>query len=73
MSGIKNVQARISTELYQEVQAVIKEYNRNPDNEEKISLQKVVVEALREWVRKHQRKEDSLLALDGLVDSSKEG
>lgn len=69
MSGkmiIKNVQARIGLELYDNIQQIIKEYNENNQNEdEKLNIQKVIVEALNDWVRKNQK--DSLLSLAGIL------
>ena len=69
MSGkvaIKNVQARIGFELYDNIQQIIKEFNeKNEDEDEKLNIQKVIVEALNDWVRKHQK--DSLLSLAGLL------
>ena len=64
--GIKNVQARIDFELYENIQQIIKKLNNeSQDSEEKLNLQKVVVEALNDWVRKNRK--DSFLSLSGLI------
>jgi hypothetical protein len=64
--GIKNVQARIGFELYENIQEIIKGFNENLKNdEEKLNIQKVMVEALNDWVRKNRK--DSLLSLSGLL------
>ena len=64
--GIKNVQARIGFELYDNIQQIIKDFNESNENDdEKLNIQKVVVEALNDWVRKNQK--DSLLSLAGLL------
>ncbi len=64
--GIKNVQARIGFELYDNIQQIIKELNEKSDNDdEKLNIQKVIVEALNDWVRKNQK--DPLLSLSGLL------
>ena len=64
--GIKNVQARIGFELYDNIQRIIKDFNEKSENEEdKLNIQKVIVEALNDWVRKNQK--DPLLSLSGLL------
>lgn len=64
--GIKNVQARIGFELYDNIQQIIKDFNeKNANDDEKLNIQKVIVEALNDWVRKNQR--DPLLSLSGLL------
>jgi len=64
--GIKNVQARIGFELYDNIQQIIKEFNeKNANDDEKLNIQKVIVEALNDWVRKNQK--DPLLSLSGLL------
>lgn len=64
--GIKNVQARIGFELYDNIQHIIREFNENSTSEdEKLNIQKVMVEALNDWVRKNQK--DPLLSLSGLL------
>ena len=64
--GIKNVQARIGFELYDNIQHIIKEFNENNNSDdEKLNIQKVIVEALNDWVRKNQK--DPLLSLSGLL------
>lgn len=64
--GIKNVQARIGFELYDNIQEIIKEFNENNSNEEeRLNIQKVIVEALHDWVRKN--KKDPFLALSGIL------
>ena len=64
--GIKNVQARIDFELYENIQHVIKKINaQSSENDEKLNLQKVIVEALNDWVRKNRK--DPFLSLSGLI------
>ena len=64
--GIKNVQARIGFELYDNIQQIIKDLNeKNHNDDEKLNIQKVIVEALNDWVRKNQK--DPLLSLSGLL------
>ena len=64
--GIKNVQARIGFELYDNIQQIIKDLNeKNRNDDEKLNIQKVIVEALNDWVRKNQK--DPLLSLSGLL------
>ena len=64
--GIKNVQARIGFELYDNIQEIIKEFNeKNENEEEKLNIQKVIVEALNDWVRKNQK--DPFLSLAGIL------
>ena len=64
--GIKNVQARIDFELYENIQHVIKKINaQSSENDEKLNLQKVIVEALNNWVRKNRK--DPFLSLSGLI------
>jgi len=64
--GIKNVQARIDFELYENIQQIIKKLNNESEiNNEKLNLQKVIVEALNDWVRKNRK--DSFLSLSGLI------
>ncbi len=64
--GIKNVQARIALELYDNILRIIKEFNEKNENEDdKLNIQKVMVEALNDWVRKNQK--DPLLSLSGLL------
>lgn len=69
MSGkvaIKNVQARIGLELYDNIQQIIKQFNEsNQIEDERLNIQKVIVEALNDWVRKNQK--DSLLTLAGIL------
>ena len=64
--GIKNVQARIDFELYENIQHVIKKINsQSQPNDEKLNIQRVIVEALTDWVRKNRK--DSFLSLSGLI------
>ena len=64
--GIKNVQARIEFELYDNIQQIIKDFNeKNKNEEEKLNIQKVIVEALNDWVRKNQK--DPFLSLSGIL------
>jgi hypothetical protein len=64
--GIKNVQARLDFELYENIQDVIKDFNSKlKPNEEKLNLQKVFVEALNDWVRKNRK--DTFLSLSGMA------
>jgi len=65
-TGIKNVQARIELELYENIQQIITEFNNNlKENDEKLNIQKVMVEALNDWVKKNRK--DPFLSLSGLI------
>lgn len=66
--GIKNVQARIEYELYENIQQIIKKINSDQNNtkDEKLNLQKVIVSALNDWVRKNRK--DTFLSLSGLLN-----
>lgn len=64
--GIKNVQARIEFELYDNIQEIIKKFNREIESkDEKLNLQKVIVESLNDWVIKNRK--DTFLSLSGLM------
>ena len=68
---IKNVQARIPLVLYEEFLKVITQWNEDHSHEEKLTLQRAVVEALNQWVRSHQ-KQDPFLNLSGIVNTEGE-
>jgi len=65
---IKNVQARIPKELYEEISLAIKEWNENHSDKDRLNLQRVVVEALSTWLRTNQ-KQDPFLDLVGIVNT----
>ncbi|MHA2363285.1 MAG: hypothetical protein ACXAC7_04970 [Candidatus Hodarchaeales archaeon] len=68
---IKNVQARVPQGLYIQVEATIKDINDNrSSDQERVFLQGVIIEALGDWLRKHQKK-DPFLDIGGIIDTQK--
>ena len=67
-SEIKNVQARIPLEIYEELLSAIKEWNENHPDDNRLNLQRVMVEALTSWLRTNQGK-DPFEDLAGIINS----